>query len=503
MLIFDKLKNIGAFCINLFNAHRMAVIVTFLFLIYLFWVFSGGIFYMNYLHFLSAHRGVLLMSVLLLLLIAITLVFAFGNPKWSKLALVYVAFFMIYVSLTYAQTDSNTFYRSYETGAKETPLMDADYYSGMVASPGEIALRRTQHYDAAANEAQGNEAVVNEPSYMNVRGLLNYFRDSSTAKSYSEQIAFVNEWLSNSLPAEHYFNAIKRPECYEKLPHDAEAHIVQECYADFDGDGIKEGFVAVEYEPNELDMQEIWFVSDTTAIKLDGNSLSNNEWDVNGTKMIVSGEHGLAMNTLTYVWSVDNGSPKLLAILSPFGLEYSGGGQFLFYDSALDGAWDLLSEDIEIVTIGRNSKAYYMYWNGEGFIEYAGIRISEDKLRDYDGAAPILDEIKQRGYEITDIIFRGNGVVNVNYRSLLSSNNENATFIISKDGKRAEFQKNLSAYMSDEEDWLLSGSYGGIYQLSYLNTITGDPEMVKNPTPRQLVKYGLMPQEWLEYYFGD
>ena len=57
---------------------------------------------------------------------------------------------------------------------------------------------------------------------------------------------------------------------------------------------------------------------------------------------------------------------------------------------------------------------YYLYWNGEHMYEYGGIEISKADLLRCEGAEEILSSLD--GKEIKEILYRGNGIININYK---------------------------------------------------------------------------------------
>ena len=111
----------------------------------------------------------------------------------------------------------------------------------------------------------------------------------------------------------------------------------------------------------------------------------------------------------THVWTVRNGSPGRIQLAygqQPGNVTQEDGRNFSFVFDAYDGASN---------GDGHTWKKYYMYWDGEGFTEYGGLRISEAQLRTVEGASQWLDEAIAIGGTIGDIFYRENGIVNVNY----------------------------------------------------------------------------------------
>jgi hypothetical protein len=76
-------------------------------------------------------------------------------------------------------------------------------------------------------------------------------------------------------------------------------------------------------------------------------------------------------------------------------------------DGTYEGSW---------MGTGHTYKRYYLYWTENGFKEYGGIAVSENKLSEYTGAREVLASIRQNGGRITGIYYRANGVININYR---------------------------------------------------------------------------------------
>ena len=69
----------------------------------------------------------------------------------------------------------------------------------------------------------------------------------------------------------------------------------------------------------------------------------------------------------------------------------------------------------------ESSKPYYLFFDGNFFVEYGGVEMREDQLRAINGADEILSAISEGGYIIDTIYSRDNGVVNIN----LSKDNGN------------------------------------------------------------------------------
>ena len=101
-----------------------------------------------------------------------------------------------------------------------------------------------------------------------------------------------------------------------------------------------------------------------------------------------------------------------------------------------------------------------MYWNGDGFTEYGGMRISEEQLRAVEGSSPWLDAALAAGGELGEIYYRENGIVNVNYTLPDGRENKNLTLRITDGVARLDYW---------QEETLEDSDQGGVYLASVLD----------------------------------
>jgi hypothetical protein len=185
---------------------------------------------------------------------------------------------------------------------------------------------------------------------------------------------------------------------------------------DYDKDSKLELFALVNME-QESSIEgsfagQVWYADEFGARKLfDGNIYSDTAaiWDVGKQKLFYAEEGYGGSGSLSHVWSVREGTPYELGHAGE-GLEYAGDLQFYTYP----GAFDLLPDGT-----GHTWKRYYLHFDEETgmFKEYGGIPISEANLLKLKGASGILKEITDHGYKITDIFYRANGIININYQT--------------------------------------------------------------------------------------
>lgn len=125
------------------------------------------------------------------------------------------------------------------------------------------------------------------------------------------------------------------------------------------------------------------------------------------------------------------------------------------YDGSADGS-------------GHTWKPYYFYWDGE-FHEYGGKILTVEEFCTYGGAEEILNEITSAGNTCTEILYRGNGLIHINFHSP-EGFNENATLKLESGNVQL-----LSAYSDNPSENLLSSSYGGIYMAAMIPEIAVYP----------------------------
>ena len=232
---------------------------------------------------------------------------------------------------------------------------------------------------------------------------------------------------------------------------------------DFDGDGAEEAFyLGGGYYDNYLYAgqtiyTQLWYADATGAMRLETANSENfsdiRVYDV-GERSILCVEDNFATTSETHVWMVRDGQPERVHFANgqqPGIIRQEDGLDFRFtfdaYDAFGDGS-------------GHTRKTYYMYWNGDGFTEYGGMRISEEQLRAVEGASPWLDAALAAGGELGEIYYRENGIVNVNYTLPDGRENKNLTLRITDGVARLDYW---------QEETLEDSDQGGVYLASVLD----------------------------------
>lgn len=180
-------------------------------------------------------------------------------------------------------------------------------------------------------------------------------------------------------------------------------------YGDYDNDGIFEAFVLVGDHNSEMWSGDLWFVSplfcepvqrDLAYYKLGklGNTapilFSAEEW------------YGGSGST-TYLWSVIDSTPVVVGKDIYGDFEVGEGNEFYSYPSAFDAYSD---------GTGHTWKQYYYYLDGLDMREYGGIYITRDQLMLFNGADEIVRNKEAEGFALVDIIYRANGIINLNFQ---------------------------------------------------------------------------------------
>ena len=189
-------------------------------------------------------------------------------------------------------------------------------------------------------------------------------------------------------------------------------------YGDYDGDGSCEAFAFIGEERSDGMIGDIWFVSPavTTSVQTGKSYLAMEKQGEAASMLFFAEEWYGGSGSVAHMWVVEDGRPVKINVDINGGLSYGGNNEFHAYPSAFD-----LSTD----GTGHTWKRYYYYLDGKTFREYGGIYINESDLLKFDGAQEILQRATGEGYSVRNIIYRGNGIININL--VKGSTNANMT----------------------------------------------------------------------------
>lgn len=212
-------------------------------------------------------------------------------------------------------------------------------------------------------------------------------------------------------------------------------------YGDYDGDGIHEAFALLDERDDWGFIEgDLWFASPLFCEALQqGRAYVNLGMCGEKAPILFTAEESYGSKSTSYLWSVEDSAPVTVDAGLLEGFSYGGNGEFYSYPSALDMYAD---------GTGHTWKQYYFFMEGFEMREYGGIYISRAELEEFAGARQILESAEGEGYVIGEIIYRGNGVINVN---------------MCRDGYENE---NLTLRYDETSVVDTGDRFGGIYELA-------------------------------------
>ncbi len=193
---------------------------------------------------------------------------------------------------------------------------------------------------------------------------------------------------------------------------------------DFDDDGIDEAFVLVgkETEGNDESQKlvegDVWFVSLNECRKiLESEGMGLDETDRNftlGNTKYELIDDVYATGYLTYAWYVSEGKVKD-ASFSKIGTVITDVDDKDHF-RILDSSYDVLYDPEVGGMLGHTWKQYYFFYdeNSDRICEYGGTDIEQSKA-EYLCGIDIVGEFLPDGDTLTDLFYRGNGLVAMNY----------------------------------------------------------------------------------------
>lgn len=104
---------------------------------------------------------------------------------------------------------------------------------------------------------------------------------------------------------------------------------------------------------------------------------------------------------------------NLVPVTMPGELERLGNNYFRCLKSGFD-SFKAEGGEEKTFSPGRCFYNYYYFFDGERFIEYGGTKISEQVFCRIPGATELLQKIRSEGYTIDNILYRANGIVDIN-----------------------------------------------------------------------------------------
>lgn len=257
--------------------------------------------------------------------------------------------------------------------------------------------------------------------------------------------------------------------------------ILNFCYDDFDGNGSYEAFAFVgkpDTDDSPAAQGDIWFVTENGAKKLPaGNNAVGNDYWQTGTVIDMDTRKYFAIDNyrttsgVSLVWYVKNGEAVESEISGKIeNLRLNKPGELIGQQSAYDAG------SIEGTLTGHTWKEYYFYENDD-IKEYGGKEISRAELLSFDGTTEIVNAIEKKGYKISDIIYRANDIININFSMTDGTDKtfQNTTLRITDNKAEIIIGDSAAGYEYDYPDFLAS-SYGGTFKLAAIPEIAVYPD---------------------------
>lgn len=189
-------------------------------------------------------------------------------------------------------------------------------------------------------------------------------------------------------------------------------------HGDLDNDGRNELLAVYGSEENNVhdptssvitSYGELWFADDDGAVLL----YTEDNWTVAkptidlGDIIILNAER--YPDKLSFCFKMVEGRPERMDTFQLRDITYTGNRDFTGYALAYDAGNDKAS-----------IKPYWFYLpeGSDRLWEYSGREITLEELSEYEGSQRVLDLISlEYGSEITNILYRDNGIININYKA--------------------------------------------------------------------------------------
>ena len=180
---------------------------------------------------------------------------------------------------------------------------------------------------------------------------------------------------------------------------------------DYDQNGTQEAF-ALMGKAGENQVQigdyigEVWYVTEKGAVKLaEQNEFKKGKVLTIKDQTYIVYEECYVSESRSLVWNVQEGTPVQLNLGNGMGFDVGDDGNPTIIGSAYDACND---------GTGHTYKMYWLYYD-QGIHEYGGIEISGEDFLQYKNADLTIENIKKKNGVVSDIYYRANGIININY----------------------------------------------------------------------------------------
>ena len=251
---------------------------------------------------------------------------------------------------------------------------------------------------------------------------------------------------------------------------------------DFDLDGKYEAFAVLGRFTGYESAGDIYFVTENGAEKINDETyyLAPDRYPVfdMGDRKFYRVWHVFTTGESAYVYGVKDGKWYEQDI-SQRGQDLERVGLSDDFTIVNGSDYDMGYFAEEHATSGHTWKTYYLYWNGEEFREYGGIEITEEEFLSYENAGHFLELAEENGCFVSGILYRGNGLINLNMTKRDFYGNEDYYYfsLIPSDGGLEFLRTDYSvSSMLRGEDEFTANACPGIMKPAFLEDIADYPE---------------------------
>lgn len=177
---------------------------------------------------------------------------------------------------------------------------------------------------------------------------------------------------------------------------------------------------------------------------------------IENSAIIIAEEGYGGSGSLSHVWKANEESCDKVD-RSFMALMHTSGADFSAHMGAFD-PW-------------HTYKKYYFYWDGSNFKEYGGILVTEEQLSSVEGGKQAIEKITNSGFSVSEIFYRSNGIININY--INGDMYDNMTLI---------YKNGIMTIDESDDGWYnggagnVGGSYGGAYEVASIPEIAVYPD---------------------------
>jgi len=125
---------------------------------------------------------------------------------------------------------------------------------------------------------------------------------------------------------------------------------------------------------------------------------------------------------------------------------------------------------------GQSTRKYYLYFDGDSLREYGGVEISESEFLKLNKSDVVIKNIKECGYSVVGIIYRGNDLININCEKADNGEITYENLTVKMLGKNVVC---LPSGLNQDADYVVRSSFGGRYDLAAFSDIAVYPEKIE------------------------